>query len=143
MILYCEHGPFADRAKFVTWTVGYKNINYLEGHISGWKERGGEPKFHRRKAYIRASSMIKSTSRLLICRLIGIKHLHLMNILNRMPKIKRKSNFINECWLGRSLSPFVNAEGNCVCFRKFPTVRRTQSLLARLLTNPIKFPVDR
>ena len=39
ILLYCEHGPRAGIAKFALWTLGYTNIAYLEGHMSGWKER--------------------------------------------------------------------------------------------------------
>jgi len=40
IVLYCEHGPRAWIGKFVLWTVGYKNVIYLDSHMSGWKERG-------------------------------------------------------------------------------------------------------
>jgi rhodanese-related sulfurtransferase len=40
VVLYCEHGPRAGIAKFALWTLGYTNLVYLEGHMSGWKERG-------------------------------------------------------------------------------------------------------
>ena len=39
IILYCEHGPRAGIAKFALWTLGYTNLAYLEGHMSGWRER--------------------------------------------------------------------------------------------------------
>ncbi len=39
IILYCEHGPRAGIAKFALWTLGYTNLAYLEGHMSGWQER--------------------------------------------------------------------------------------------------------
>lgn len=39
IVLYCEHGPRAGIAKFALWTLGYKNLVYLDGHMSGWKER--------------------------------------------------------------------------------------------------------
>ena len=39
VVVYCEHGPRAGLAKFGLWTVGFKNIVYLDGHMSGWKER--------------------------------------------------------------------------------------------------------
>ena len=39
VVVYCEHGPRAGLAKFGLWTVGFKHIVYLEGHMSGWKER--------------------------------------------------------------------------------------------------------
>ena len=39
VILYCEHGPRAGIAKFDLWTAGFEKILYLEGHMSGWKER--------------------------------------------------------------------------------------------------------
>jgi len=40
IVLYCEHGPRAWIGKFALWTVGYKNVVYLEDHMSGWKEQG-------------------------------------------------------------------------------------------------------
>lgn len=40
VVLYCEHGPRASIAKFALWTLGYKNLVYLDGHMSGWKQRG-------------------------------------------------------------------------------------------------------
>ena len=40
LVLYCEHGPRAWIGKFALWTMGFKNIVYLDGHMSGWKERG-------------------------------------------------------------------------------------------------------
>ena len=40
IVVYCEHGPRAWIGKFALWTVGYKNIVYLDGHMSGWKQRG-------------------------------------------------------------------------------------------------------
>ncbi len=40
IVLYCEHGPRAWIGKFALWTMGYKNIVYLDGHMSGWKQRG-------------------------------------------------------------------------------------------------------
>jgi prepilin-type processing-associated H-X9-DG protein len=40
IVLYCEHGPRAGIAKFALWTRGYTNIVYLDGHMSGWKQRG-------------------------------------------------------------------------------------------------------
>ena len=39
IVLYCEHGPRAGIAKFELWTAGFEKILYLEGHMSGWKER--------------------------------------------------------------------------------------------------------
>ena len=39
VVVYCEHGPRAGLAKFGLWTVGFNNIVYLEGHMSGWRER--------------------------------------------------------------------------------------------------------
>jgi len=40
IVLYCEHGPRAWIGKFALWTLGFKNIVYLDGHMSGWKQRG-------------------------------------------------------------------------------------------------------
>ena len=39
VIVYCEHGPRAGLAKFGLWAKGFKDIVYLQGHMSGWKER--------------------------------------------------------------------------------------------------------
>ena len=39
VVVYCEHGPRAGLAKFGLWTVGFKHIVYLDGHMSGWKAR--------------------------------------------------------------------------------------------------------
>ena len=39
VVVYCEHGPRAGLAKFGLWTMGFENIVYLEGHMSGWKEQ--------------------------------------------------------------------------------------------------------
>ena len=38
VVIYCEHGPRAGIAKFALWTLGYTNLVYLDGHMSGWKE---------------------------------------------------------------------------------------------------------
>ena len=40
IVLYCEHGPRAWIGKCTLWTLGYKNLDYLDGHMSGWKQRG-------------------------------------------------------------------------------------------------------
>ena len=40
IILYCEHGPRAWIGKFALWTMGYTNVAYLDGHMSGWKQKG-------------------------------------------------------------------------------------------------------
>jgi rhodanese-related sulfurtransferase len=40
IVVYCEHGPRAWIGKFALWTVGFKNIAYLDGHMSGWKQQG-------------------------------------------------------------------------------------------------------
>ena len=40
IILYCEHGPRAWIGKFALWTLGYSNVAYLDGHMSGWKQQG-------------------------------------------------------------------------------------------------------
>ena len=37
LVLYCEHGPRAGIAKLAFSLGGYKNILYLEGHMSAWK----------------------------------------------------------------------------------------------------------
>lgn len=40
VVLYCEHGPRAWIGKLTLWTLGYTNLVYLDGHMSGWKQRG-------------------------------------------------------------------------------------------------------
>jgi rhodanese-related sulfurtransferase len=40
VVVYCEHGPRAWIGKFALWTLGYPNLVYLDGHMSGWKKRG-------------------------------------------------------------------------------------------------------
>jgi rhodanese-related sulfurtransferase len=40
VVLYCEHGPRAWIGKLALRSLGYKNIEYLDGHMSGWKQRG-------------------------------------------------------------------------------------------------------
>ena len=37
LILYCEHGPRAGIAKFAYYMAGYKNIRYVEGHMTAWR----------------------------------------------------------------------------------------------------------
>ena len=38
VVLYCEHGPRAGIAKFALFLSGFKNINYLAGHMTAWKK---------------------------------------------------------------------------------------------------------
>ncbi|MDF1583277.1 MAG: rhodanese-like domain-containing protein [Methyloprofundus sp.] len=40
LILYCEHGPRAGIAKFAYFLAGFKNIRYLEGHMTAWRSAG-------------------------------------------------------------------------------------------------------
>ena len=40
VVLYCEHGPRAWIGKLTLWTLGYTNLVYLDGHMSGWIQRG-------------------------------------------------------------------------------------------------------
>lgn len=38
IILYCEHGPRAGIAKFAYYMAGFKNIRYVEGHMTAWRK---------------------------------------------------------------------------------------------------------
>ena len=40
VILYCEHGPRAGIAKFAYYMAGFKNIRYVEGHMTTWRKAG-------------------------------------------------------------------------------------------------------
>lgn len=40
IILYCEHGPRAGIAKFAYSMAGFKNIKYVEGHMTAWRKAG-------------------------------------------------------------------------------------------------------
>lgn len=40
VILYCEHGPRAGIAKFAYFIAGFKNIRYVEGHMTTWRKAG-------------------------------------------------------------------------------------------------------
>jgi rhodanese-related sulfurtransferase len=40
VVVYCEHGPRAGVAKLALRLAGFTDVRYLEGHMSGWKERG-------------------------------------------------------------------------------------------------------
>jgi rhodanese-related sulfurtransferase len=40
VVVYCEHGPRAGIAKLQLRTAGFEDVLYLEGHMSGWKQRG-------------------------------------------------------------------------------------------------------
>jgi rhodanese-related sulfurtransferase len=39
-VLYCEHGPRAGIAKWGLSMQGFKNIRYLQGHMSAWRKAG-------------------------------------------------------------------------------------------------------
>ena len=40
VVVYCEHGPRAGVAKLELRLAGFTDVRYLDGHMSGWKERG-------------------------------------------------------------------------------------------------------
>ncbi len=40
ILLYCEHGPRAGIAKFAYYMAGFKNIRYVEGHMTAWRKAG-------------------------------------------------------------------------------------------------------
>jgi len=40
IVVYCSHGPRAAMAVSQLWTLGYGNVSYLEGQMSGWKRLG-------------------------------------------------------------------------------------------------------
>jgi hydroxyacylglutathione hydrolase len=40
VVVYCEHGPRAGIARLALRMAGFKDVRYLDGHMSGWKERG-------------------------------------------------------------------------------------------------------
>lgn len=39
VVVYCEHGPRAGVAKLALRLAGFTDVRYLDGHMSGWKER--------------------------------------------------------------------------------------------------------
>ena len=40
LIIYCEHGPRAGVAKLAYSMAGFKNIRYLQGHMTSWRKAG-------------------------------------------------------------------------------------------------------
>jgi rhodanese-related sulfurtransferase len=40
VVIYCEHGPRAGLAKAALRAAGFRQVLYLEGHMSGWKRAG-------------------------------------------------------------------------------------------------------
>lgn len=38
IVLYCQHGPRAGVAKLALALAGFKNINYLAGHMTAWQK---------------------------------------------------------------------------------------------------------
>lgn len=40
MVVYCSHGPRAALARVQLWALGYENVAFLEGQMSGWKRQG-------------------------------------------------------------------------------------------------------
>jgi len=39
IVVYCEHGPRAWIGKATLRMLGYTKVDYLDGHMSGWKQR--------------------------------------------------------------------------------------------------------
>ena len=42
LVVICEHGPRAQMAKSLLETLGYRNVDLLDGHMSAWR-RSGHP----------------------------------------------------------------------------------------------------
>ena len=42
LVVTCEHGPRAQICKGILGAFGYRNVELLEGHMSGWR-RAGHP----------------------------------------------------------------------------------------------------
>ena len=42
LVVTCEHGPRAQLAKGLLTFYGYRNVELLDGHMSGWR-RAGHP----------------------------------------------------------------------------------------------------
>ena len=40
IVVYCSHGPRAGMAKLQLWALGYENVVFLQGQMSGWKREG-------------------------------------------------------------------------------------------------------
>ncbi|GFO71755.1 phage shock protein E [Bathymodiolus japonicus methanotrophic gill symbiont] len=40
IFLYCEHGPRAGIAKLAYSMAGFKNIRYVQGHMTAWRRAG-------------------------------------------------------------------------------------------------------
>jgi len=40
VVVYCEHGPRAGVARLALRLAGFTDVRYLDGHMSGWKQRG-------------------------------------------------------------------------------------------------------
>ena len=40
IVVYCEIGPRASLAKVALTASGYQNVQHLDGHMRGWRERG-------------------------------------------------------------------------------------------------------
>ncbi len=38
VVLYCEHGPRAGIAKLALRLSGFKNVSYLDGHMTAWRK---------------------------------------------------------------------------------------------------------
>lgn len=40
LVVLCEHGPRAVIAAKILGTYGYRNVDLLDGHMSGWRRAG-------------------------------------------------------------------------------------------------------
>jgi len=40
VVIYCQHGPRASLAGWMLRLEGFRNIRYLEGHMSNWQKLG-------------------------------------------------------------------------------------------------------
>ncbi len=40
LVVTCEHGPRAQLAKGLLGFLGYRNVDLLDGHMSGWRNVG-------------------------------------------------------------------------------------------------------
>ena len=40
LVVTCEHGPRAMLAKGLLGTMGYRNVDLLDGHMAGWRMAG-------------------------------------------------------------------------------------------------------
>ena len=40
LVVTCEHGPRAQLAKGLLGTLGYQNVDLLDGHMASWRQAG-------------------------------------------------------------------------------------------------------